>query len=1030
MQRWILALFFFISGTSGLVFEVIWSRMLAHVFGSTTFALSALLTAFMSGLALGSHLAGKRAASIERPLRLYGLMEAGIGLYGLCVPFLLGLLPDLYAPLFQNLYDNFYLFSLLRFGLVFLALLLPTTFMGATLPLLAAHISRQSHEWESSAGLLYGVNTFGACAGTAVSGFYLLPTLGLENTNHLFAGISLALCATVVSYEALTRRRIQQARQEHQAARQDRAEDLVLALYAQEPERHLSAGALRLVLLAFALAGGLSMTYQVLWTRAYVMVLGSSTYSFSLILATFLVGLASGSALMSSMLRFVRRPVFWLALLQLGVCISAAVCFFTLNKIPEMLFTYLRQEATTVASVYLYNVFLIGIVVLIPTLLQGMTFPLVIRIVSDRAQTSDQALDAGQMVGRAYAINTVGAIAGSFASGFILMPLLGLRYAMGLTLALNLLLGLALGALSLWRDGKLWKTASLATACAAALALFLAAPELNLTRLSSGAFRVYWSRELFTPRSFVRDDPEILFYRDGVAATISVEKRGRLLTLKANGKPEASNDADMATQILVGLLPLVMHESTPSARRAIAAGTYQPPKDVAMVGFGSGVTAGGSLAWPLERLDVVEIEAAMLDASRAFDEVNHRPLEDPRTVVIESDGRNFLEYTADQYDVIVSEPSNPWIAGVASLFTAEHFTRARHKLKPGGVFCQWVQLYELRPENVGRIFKTFRSVFPYVVAFSSMEKGTDLILIGANEPLTFTPQGYPLAFSDPSVTRELGRAGVQSPFDIYALAFLGNDEFTPFIEEIERGIGHEIIINTDDNGILEYEAPRDLIRYKEADQFFSSIYYGEEIYGDMRPWLEDYAQWTPRQLGELAYSNLAKGKQRLAGELATEALRRGPDALASRVLRAWQIYQSGPEPFVLADWPFGDTELARAVEEFTHRENDALALEYLYRNYKQEEDVFEDPEAMLAAAWFFYRARHYKRAHGQLLILSRHSDFLWRAPLVHLLLGFSSSKRRRYQDAATHLMRYDDLVYRGHPAPAPLYDRDPGQSAE
>ncbi|MEL6181618.1 MAG: hypothetical protein AAFS10_21850, partial [Myxococcota bacterium] len=666
-----------------------------------------------------------------------------------------------YGPLFQQLYGNFYAFSLARFALVFVVLVVPTLLMGATLPLLSEHTARWGSGWEGRAGLLYGINTVGACVGTMLSGFWLLATLGQTATNMTFAALSCGLGLSVIAYDRWTQGGdgdsilerdvsgawfaegdnrdtldVQLAEgEEAPVAHADSApmasvlegadpDEEEIELFSDEPEHHVQGWMIPIMLGALGVAGAVSMTYQVLWTRAYVMILGSSTYSFSLILSVFLIGLGGGSALMSAGLRSVRRPVLWLAMAQLGVGLFGAICFFTLNKVPEWLFWHLRSSGRTPTSVFFYNVFLIGIVVWVPTMLQGMTFPLLIRVLSSWARRRHSNVDGvGQLVGRAYAINTVGAIVGSFASGFILLPLVGLRYAMGLAIGASLAVGLGFGALSLTLRVEPVKVVALGVALVSAVVLAVSAPELNLTRLSSGAFRVYWSRELFTPQSFMRSTAsEPLFYSDGVAATISVERHAGLLTLKANGKPEASNGEDMATQILVGLLPLVMHGSTPTARRLQSEGRYTGAPDVAMVGFGSGVTAGASLTYPLGRLDVVEIEPAMLEASRFFDPFNHRPLDDPRIRVIESDGRNFLEYTADHYDVIISEPSNPWIAGVASLFTVEHFERARRRLKPGGLFCQWVQLYELRPENVGRIFKTFRQAFPHVMIFSILEK--------------------------------------------------------------------------------------------------------------------------------------------------------------------------------------------------------------------------------------------------------------------------------------------------------------------
>lgn len=993
-RRPLVFLFFLISGTSGLVFEVIWSRMLMHVFGSTTFALSALLTAFMAGLALGSEIGGRFAPRLRRPLRWYGLMELGIGGFALLVPIVLQALPALYAPLFQHLYDDFYLFSLLRFGMVFLVLLVPTTCMGATLPLLSEFVARQGTAWESSAGLLYGTNTIGACVGTAASGFFLLPTLGLGACNFVFAAISIALCLVVVATDM----------------RWDPA------TAAPAPVQPKAAAALpplvKWVLGCFAVAGAVSMTYQVLWTRAYVMVLGSSTYSFTVILATFLVGLAGGSALMSAFLSRVRDPLFLLALTQGGVCLAAATCFFTLDLTPGLLFEHLRSGTPSPASVWTYGVGLVALVVLVPTLLQGAAFPLAIRVVSDAMPKGGSG---GGIVGRTYAINTVGAIVGSFASGFVLMPLMGLRAAMMLTLAINLAAVCVLGGLSLLRTPGKARLAGLTAVAAACMALIALAPELDLARLSSGAFRVYWSREVFTRKSFERDTPEMVFYRDGVAATISVERRGRLLTLKANGKPEASNDADMSTQILVGLVPFVLHEMTRSAREAQHAGSYAPPRTGAMVGFGSGVTAGASLAWPVERLDVVEIEAAMLDASRAFDPYNHAALDDPRIRVVESDGRNFLEYTGDVYDVIVSEPSNPWIAGVASLFTREHFLRARHKLAPGGVFCQWVQLYEMRPENVARVIKTFRAAFPHTLAFSSQPKGTDLILIGSEEPLVLDAAGPTRAFSDPSVRAELLRAGVRTPDDLYALLFLGDEEMDGFVAEREQELGHEIVINTDDNGILEFEAPKDLVRYKEADHFFARIYYGEEIYGDIRPLLPDLgdqAAWTPERLAELAAASFGAGKQRLAGELARASLARGESRLARDVAFAAKLFAEGPnDAHVASGWPTRTGPVHRIVMSSLDQAAHLGGAELLYAEMSQTDDIFEDPEATLAAAWLLHRTRRYKLAHRQLTTLAKDPEFAARTPVLHFMLGHSYTKRRRYRQALASFVRYKRLAF-------------------
>ena len=378
----IVFLFFFLSGFSSLVFEVLWERMLMQVFGATTFAISTLLTAFMAGLALGSVLGGRVASKLKRPLLVYGLLEGSIGLYALLVPWMLGLLPDLYGAIFDTFLKNFYLFSLLRFVAVFAILLLPTTLMGATLPIVSQWISRHEKLFHGSIGLLYGCNTLGACAGCFAAGFILLPALGLSDTNLAFAIVNFALCALVLvcSKTVLAKKNAPSEEDEEslETAVDDEALEALGHAITLEPLPPLIA---RVMLVVFALAGGISMSYQVLWTRAYVIVLGSSTYSFTVILVTFLIGLSAGSAVISMLLSKIKRPLWVLGMTQLGVAIGAMVSFFVLEHLPELLFHRLRGAVNSANEVYAYNFFLVGLVVFLPTFLQGMAFPLVVRAI-------------------------------------------------------------------------------------------------------------------------------------------------------------------------------------------------------------------------------------------------------------------------------------------------------------------------------------------------------------------------------------------------------------------------------------------------------------------------------------------------------------------------------------------------------------------------------------------------------------------------------------------------------------------------
>ena len=987
----IIFLFFFLSGFSSLVFEILWERMLTQVFGTTSFALSTLLTAFMAGLALGSWVSGKYADRLKRPLRVYGLLEGGIGLYAFVVPLALDLLPAVYDTIFDQFLNDFYLFSLLRFAAAFAILLLPTTLMGATLPIVSQWVSERRRLFQGSIGVLYGINTVGACFGALLAGFTLLPTFGLSATNTTFALVNLALCAVVLATDAFLSERLEPSDDfgEDDAESEQEFDELeteaVGISKTSDPIPGWLAGA---VLGAFALSGAISMSYQVLLRRAYVIILGSSTYSFTLILTAFLIGLGVGSAVMSPFVKRLRRPVFWLAIVQFGVAAAATIAFFTLDQLPEWLFYRFRGQVRTVTEVYIYYFFLVGVVVLIPTFLQGMTFPLVIRaVVHDRDRS-------GEQVGRAYAFNTAGSIFGSFAAGFVLLVSLGLYRSISVVIAVNIGLALVVGVLELTQNRSTRRTMGIVGAALVALGAFLFAPRIDRVKLTRGMFRVYWARELFTPDKLEADDPELVYYEDGLTATVSVEKRGHLHTLKANGKPEASDGDDMNTQILVGLLPYVIR----SGYEGVALGG----ETSAMIGYGSGVTAGAALQWPLETLECVEIEPAMVEASTYFNHVNHRPLEDDRMEVIESDGRNYLEYTDEKYDVIVSEPSNPWIAGVASLFTVDHFEHVKSHMKEDAVFAQWVQLYEMRPENVRTILNTFLEVFPHVHGFSSQAKGTDLILIASKKPLPFPAESYERAWSIESARKELKRAGIRHIHDLYGLAFMSKKELRAFADGAP--------LNTDDNGRLEFEAPKDLILYKQGEEFFVNRYFEQEIYGDLRPYLEGWpgaSEWTPVRVGKLARAQWLAGKPELAEAVLKDRDLAEYEAIPKPVERPFDALESMHlvkharglelEEALVQTWPFPKSKFHRMLVDTIDGGKHTQATHYLEADTKPDRDGYSGQKG-LYYAYLLLHGHYYQFAERQIDRLKSEGDEQITESLPYLLLRAGIEyKRRHYQ---------------------------------
>lgn len=824
-MRSIAILCFFLSGASGLVFQVIWSRLFSLVFGTTTLALSTVLTAFMAGLALGSYLSGRLADRLGDPLRAYALAEGGIGLFALLLPLVVSSFSGLNAWAYQNFSDSYALLALVRFSASAALIVFPTTLMGATLPLLARYFVATEAEHSRvgiRVGTLYAVNTSGAVLGTFFGGFVLLPRLGLSTTNALAACTNLGL-ATIVGAAYLWRARRERREPnsaEQEALRLEVAELLETVREEQTVTPRVSARARRMALVAFAFSGGAAMIYQVIWSRALAMSIGSSVYSFSLVLTTFLIGLAGGAAVIGRLSQRSANPVGWLAINHILIVVFVAVSYLLLDKLPHV-YLFLIKGDKMQADAVLWRQFILTALVMLPaTFAMGGIFPLTIRIASS-------GLDrVGRDVGTAYSINTIGAIVGSFLAGFVVIPWLQMQLGIYFAAATNLVLAALLASLAPWPRRRQLGVASVAIVLIAA-GPFL--PRWNLYMLSVGLFRPSVARDALNQGGKWLK-PKLVYYRDGISTTVSVEQwSAKHYSMKNNGKVDASTGDDMPTQITVGLLPVLLHPEVP-----------ERSPDVLLIGYASGVTAGAVLQYPVKRLDVVELEPAIIEASRFFEHVNKRPLHDKRTHVIADDGRNYLAATAKRYDVIINEPSNPWITGVSNLFTEDYFRIARRRLRPGGIFCTWAQTYELAPRRIKSIYRAFGRAFPHVYAFSATSLSSDTFIIGSERPLRVDIRRLRRAAAIPSVQAELKRALLEGPDDLLALSLLGPRGVRAYT------VGAEV--NTDDNALVEFAAPRDLYNHKRYDYYVSKLYGYSWPYGRLDDFVvgyqgsEDYAR--------------------------------------------------------------------------------------------------------------------------------------------------------------------------------------------
>lgn len=769
------------SGAAGLVYEVVWSRLLGLAVGVEATAVTAVLAAFMGGLTLGSWLGGKLASRPgARPLRDYALLELAVGLACLATPEVIrGLVPLLriaYADLGPGA-----AFDAVRAIACTLVLAVPATLLGATLPVLSPALVRPGEDPGESLGGLYAANTFGAVVGALLAGFALIPRLGVARANEVAVGTSV-LAGGLAWW--LERRR---ASRESVSPEPDAtASALPVGVGLTGPP--LGRAALAIVLVGFALSGAAGMAFQLAWTRALAVVLGPTTYTFSLIVAATILGHALGSARFASRARTFPRPLATLALAEVGAATIALASLPFFERAPEGLLPLVNGAAPGSLAHAAAEFFVAFPLVAGPAFLLGAAFPLVAR-----ATVRDLA-KVGRTVGTAYAWNSIGAVAGTIAGGALFLPRCGIQGTVGAAAVLAALAGSAfLVAEPQLAPALRW------LALVLPFAVFgvnrYAIPSWDPLRINSGA---YLYAEGSTAQVKARRGgglhDERLFYREGFLGTVLVARgqRGGLY-LKLDGKVDAGTSTeDMRTQLLLGHVPCLVAPEEPAGQA--------PVRRALLVGLGSGVTLRALRAAGVPEIDLVELDPNVVDAVKdtALEVVSRRALDDPGAPrILVEDARAVLGFEPRAYDVIVSEPSNPWIAGVGNLFTRESFTLARERLSERGVFCQWVHAGYASRETFRLVARTFQSVFPDATLWEVFPN-TDYLLLGARAPLLLDAGKLAKRFGPP-VQRDLSVLELRAPLDILWTYCMGPAELRAF-----AGDGP---LNTDDDALLEHQAP-------------------------------------------------------------------------------------------------------------------------------------------------------------------------------------------------------------------------------
>ena len=749
----------FVSGAASLVYEVLWLKELSLLFGSTAYAASTTLAVFFLGLAVGGAVFGRWSPHLRSPLRAYAWIELGIAVSAALYFVLLEVYFQLYGPLYGALADRPAAFNAFRVMLATLVLLPPAALMGGTLPVLGQHVVRRPNELGRGGSWLYAINTLGAATGAFLAGFVLPPALGFNRAYLLAMAVNMGVAglawrlsriddqATPAADSPGDRRR-QPERRSKGALRRPAG---TAVTGAHSPAWFLAAVA--------GLSGAFALGLEVLWTRMFAQVLQNSVYTFSTILVVFLAALATGSAMANRLCRTGAEPaqVLWMLLTLSGI--GVATTPFIFHDLTAGVSTLTTGDAwiSYVASIFVNTMLLL----FVPAALLGSIFPYLLRA----AEGSPAA--PGAIIGRLSALNTAGAVVGSLGAGFLLLGTIGLWNSVRLIAAGYLALALA----AAWRG---WRTprARLLPAMAT-----LGAVALLGTLLDASSLTIV---DVDTERG-----EDLLATWEGPDGVVAVIERSGNRRIKMNNFYTLGGTGSIEHEQNQALLPLMTHPD---------------PRAVFLLGLGTGITAGAALRHPVERLLVCEITSDVIAAAATyFNPPSGGLFTDPRASVRACDARNHLLGTAERYDAIIADLFVPWRAGVGNLYSREHFEAARGRLTAGGLFVQWLPLYQVSRREFDLVARTMLSVFEQVTLWRGVFSAEFpfVAFVGATEPTQL----------DPNVIERNGRhlSGGASLPDATALAvtlpfYAGN------LSEAD-GLIPPGPINTDDRPLVEYLAP-------------------------------------------------------------------------------------------------------------------------------------------------------------------------------------------------------------------------------
>lgn len=739
----VLCLFF--SASAGLIYQLVWTRYLGLLIGHTAYAIVAVLVTFIGGLALGNACLGRIADKLRRPLAFFALLQIIIGIYALAFPSIFEIAHGAYLAIATGAASGNITILLLQFVMPLALLLIPSVLMGGSLPVLTRMLSRSLCEVQNRVSTLYCINSLGAAVGIGAAEFWLIHGVGLELSIFFASAINLTMGVIALTISGYMR--------EDAGAT---PADTELPDTAASSET-FSPSEIRLAMIGIGISGLAAMMYGIAWMRLLALTMGSSSGAFAITLMTFILGIAIGSWLIAR-LKNLPKDMNCFAWMQIGIGASIILMMLMYSHLPywfvRMASILERSEDSFATYLIMEGVFCFGVMI-VPTIILGMTLPLVCRI------ATTNLADTGRSVGRVFGCNMGGALVGALITGLWILPTLGLAR----TFALGTGLSIAIGIIILSRNADPSRRKFVP----------MVLPGIGLWMLLSHSFfHQEWSklttsgayRDVTAPTSFESfkqaNNNTVLYHRDGAVSTVTVKSGGRSPDsrfLQVNGETVASSDADLPLQLLLAHVPALLHPN---------------PQTALVIGLGSGATSGALLAHPtLHSVDTIEISPGVLAAAQYFNDINNGVLQNERSKIRIEDAKTYLATVDKQFDIIISQARAPWMADVPGLYSVEFFQQCAAHLTESGLMCQRLYLKETDDRTVETILATFTQAFPYTSIWTS---DTDnLLLIGGTHPYVPDLNKLLSRFSDPQIRASLARARISRPATLLALQLISED---------------------------------------------------------------------------------------------------------------------------------------------------------------------------------------------------------------------------------------------------------------